>query len=113
MSIKLSIQYFELFLSGPGASLPKAQVKTASLGQAGKARSPLLPVSVPTAPDLPEEGGSKPAEDSAASVSLRGETAVGSYFDLVSRRRDITGPHLDLIFQNRSKYNLLKFWFKT
>uniref|UniRef100_A0A672I8F9 DCC netrin 1 receptor n=1 Tax=Salarias fasciatus TaxID=181472 RepID=A0A672I8F9_SALFA len=51
------------------ASLPKPQVKTASLGQAGKARSPLLPVSVPTAPDLPEEGGAKPAEDSAANVS--------------------------------------------
>uniref|UniRef100_A0A8C4EJ93 Netrin receptor DCC n=1 Tax=Dicentrarchus labrax TaxID=13489 RepID=A0A8C4EJ93_DICLA len=48
--------------------LPKPQVKTASLGQAGKARSPLLPVSVPTAPDLPEEGGTKPAEDSAANV---------------------------------------------
>uniref|UniRef100_A0A3Q0S7A9 DCC netrin 1 receptor n=1 Tax=Amphilophus citrinellus TaxID=61819 RepID=A0A3Q0S7A9_AMPCI len=46
------------------ASLPKPQVKTASLGQAGKARSPLLPVSVPTAPDLPEEAGTKPAEDS-------------------------------------------------
>lgn len=59
----------------PGASLPKPQVKTASLGQAGKARSPLLPVSVPTAPDLPEEGGTKPAEDSAANVSPHGETA--------------------------------------
>uniref|UniRef100_A0A4W6F4F2 DCC netrin 1 receptor n=1 Tax=Lates calcarifer TaxID=8187 RepID=A0A4W6F4F2_LATCA len=48
---------------------PEAQVKTASLGQAGKARSPLLPVSVPTAPDLPEDGGAKPTEDSAANVS--------------------------------------------
>ncbi len=57
----------------PGASLPKPQVKTASLGQAGKARSPLLPVSVPTAPDLPEEGGTTPAEDSASNVSLHGE----------------------------------------
>ncbi|KAJ8415633.1 hypothetical protein AAFF_G00426130 [Aldrovandia affinis] len=38
------------------ASLPKALVKTASLGQAGKARSPLLPVSVPTAPEVTEEG---------------------------------------------------------
>uniref|UniRef100_A0A8C7XMY8 DCC netrin 1 receptor n=1 Tax=Oryzias sinensis TaxID=183150 RepID=A0A8C7XMY8_9TELE len=45
-------------------SLPKPQVKTASLGQAGKARSPLLPVSVPTAPDLQEEGGAKLPEDS-------------------------------------------------
>lgn len=44
-------------------------MKTASLGQAGKARSPLLPVSVPTAPDLTEEGGAKPAESSAANVS--------------------------------------------
>uniref|UniRef100_A0A674MA46 DCC netrin 1 receptor n=1 Tax=Takifugu rubripes TaxID=31033 RepID=A0A674MA46_TAKRU len=45
--------------------LPKPQVKTASLGQPGKARSPLLPVSVPTAPDLTEEGATKAAEDSA------------------------------------------------
>lgn len=52
-----------------GASLPKPQVKTASLGQPGKARSPLLPVSVPTAPDLTEEAA-KAAEDSAANVSL-------------------------------------------
>uniref|UniRef100_A0A3B3D354 DCC netrin 1 receptor n=1 Tax=Oryzias melastigma TaxID=30732 RepID=A0A3B3D354_ORYME len=51
-------------LSQSGGSLPKPQVKTASLGQAGKARSPLLPVSVPTAPDLQEEGGAKLPEDS-------------------------------------------------
>lgn len=51
-----------------GGSLPKPQVKTASLGQAGKARSPLLPVSVPTAPEAAEEG-QKAAED-PASVSL-------------------------------------------
>uniref|UniRef100_A0A6Q2ZIB5 DCC netrin 1 receptor n=1 Tax=Esox lucius TaxID=8010 RepID=A0A6Q2ZIB5_ESOLU len=38
-------------------------VKTASLGQAGKARSPLLPVSVPTAPEMGEEGQKLP-EDS-------------------------------------------------
>ena len=53
-----------------GASLPKPQAKTASLGQPGKARSPLLPVSVPTAPDLTEEAA-KAAEDSAANVSTR------------------------------------------
>ncbi|XP_028829470.1 netrin receptor DCC isoform X3 [Denticeps clupeoides] len=47
------------------ASLPKAQVKTASLGQAGKARSPLLPVSVPTAPEVAEEG-QKPPDDPAS-----------------------------------------------
>ncbi|XP_072309658.1 netrin receptor DCC-like [Eucyclogobius newberryi] len=37
-------------------SLPKPQVKTASLGLGGKARSPLLPVSVPTAPELQDDG---------------------------------------------------------
>uniref|UniRef100_A0A8C5P8N7 DCC netrin 1 receptor n=1 Tax=Leptobrachium leishanense TaxID=445787 RepID=A0A8C5P8N7_9ANUR len=52
-------------LSQSGASLPKAQVKTASLGLAGKARSPLLPVSVPTAPDVSEEG-QKHTEDPAS-----------------------------------------------
>uniref|UniRef100_A0A673YQ32 DCC netrin 1 receptor n=1 Tax=Salmo trutta TaxID=8032 RepID=A0A673YQ32_SALTR len=36
------------------------KVKTASLGQAGKARSPLLPVSVPTAPEVGEEGQKQP-----------------------------------------------------
>ncbi|XP_031433341.2 netrin receptor DCC [Clupea harengus] len=46
-------------------TLPKAQVKTASLGQAGKARSPLLPVSVPTAPEVGEDG-QKPPEDPAS-----------------------------------------------
>ncbi|XP_067114302.1 netrin receptor DCC [Osmerus mordax] len=46
------------------ASLPKPQVKTASLGQAGKARSPLLPVSVPTAPELAEEGQKQPEDAS-------------------------------------------------
>lgn len=45
-------------------NLPKAQVKTASLGLAGKARSPLLPVSVPTAPEATEEGH-KQTEDPA------------------------------------------------
>ncbi|KAG8010951.1 Netrin receptor DCC, partial [Nibea albiflora] len=57
-----------VYSKAEGASLPKPQVKTASLGQVGKARSPLLPVSVPTAPDLPEEGGTKLTEDSAANV---------------------------------------------
>uniref|UniRef100_H2SLV2 DCC netrin 1 receptor n=1 Tax=Takifugu rubripes TaxID=31033 RepID=H2SLV2_TAKRU len=56
------------------SDLPKPQVKTASLGQPGKARSPLLPVSVPTAPDLTEEGATKAAEDSAANVSSTANT---------------------------------------
>lgn len=77
-SLKYNIFKPKLSLSCPGASLPKPQVKTASLGQAGKARSPLLPVSVPTAPDLPEEGGTKAVEDSAANVSSDGKTIVGN-----------------------------------
>lgn len=47
-----------------GPTLPKTHVKTASLGLAGKARSPLLPVSVPTAPEVSEESH-KPTEDPA------------------------------------------------
>lgn len=49
-------------ISGP--TLPKTHVKTASLGLAGKARSPLLPVSVPTAPEVSEESH-KATEDPA------------------------------------------------
>jgi hypothetical protein len=49
----------------PGPTLPKTHVKTASLGLAGKARSPLLPVSVPTAPEVSEESH-KPTEDPAS-----------------------------------------------
>ena len=47
-----------------GPTLSKTHVKTASLGLAGKARSPLLPVSVPTAPEVSEESH-KPTEDPA------------------------------------------------
>ncbi|XP_072430294.1 netrin receptor DCC isoform X1 [Chiloscyllium punctatum] len=42
-------------LSQPGSNLTLSHGKTASLGLAGKARSPLLPVSVPTAPEVTEE----------------------------------------------------------
>ncbi|XP_077202911.1 netrin receptor DCC isoform X3 [Paroedura picta] len=62
-AIEPKVPYTPL-LSQTASNLPKAQVKTASLGLAGKARSPLLPVSVPTAPEASEEGH-KPAEDSA------------------------------------------------
>ncbi|XP_068280521.1 netrin receptor DCC [Nyctibius grandis] len=61
-AIEPKVPYTPL-LSQTGPNLPKAQVKTASLGLAGKARSPLLPVSVPTAPEVTEEG-SKQTEDS-------------------------------------------------
>uniref|UniRef100_A0A3Q2PCR8 DCC netrin 1 receptor n=1 Tax=Fundulus heteroclitus TaxID=8078 RepID=A0A3Q2PCR8_FUNHE len=75
------------------ASLPKPQVKTASLGQAGKARSPLLPVSVPTAPDLQEEGGAKPAEDSATNVYEQDDLSeqMASLEGLMQQLNAITG----------------------
>ncbi|KAM8873532.1 netrin receptor DCC isoform 3-T3 [Synchiropus picturatus] len=75
------------------ASLPKPQVKTASLGQAGKARSPLLPVSVPTAPDLVEEGGTKSAEDSAANVYEQDDLSeqMASLEGLMKQLNAITG----------------------
>ncbi|XP_061658002.1 netrin receptor DCC [Syngnathoides biaculeatus] len=75
------------------ASLPKPQVKTASLGQAGKARSPLLPVSVPTAPDIPEEGGTKPTEDSAANVYEQDDLSeqMASLEGLMKQLNAITG----------------------
>ncbi|XP_066845059.1 netrin receptor DCC isoform X3 [Anser cygnoides] len=62
-AIEPKVPYTPL-LSQTGPNLPKAQVKTASLGLAGKARSPLLPVSVPTAPEVSEEGH-KQTEDSS------------------------------------------------
>ncbi|XP_048459942.1 netrin receptor DCC [Rhincodon typus] len=42
-------------LTQTGSNLTLSHGKTASLGLAGKARSPLLPVSVPTAPEVTEE----------------------------------------------------------
>ncbi|XP_037835371.1 netrin receptor DCC isoform X2 [Kryptolebias marmoratus] len=80
-------------LSQSTASLPKPQVKTASLGQAGKARSPLLPVSVPTAPDLQEEGGTKPAEDSATNVYEQDDLSeqMASLEGLMKQLNAITG----------------------
>nr|XP_014343067.1 PREDICTED: netrin receptor DCC [Latimeria chalumnae] len=63
-AIEPKVPYTPL-LSQTGPNLAKGQVKTASLGLAGKARSPLLPVSVPTAPEVSEEGH-KPTEDPAS-----------------------------------------------
>ncbi|CAD7679314.1 unnamed protein product [Nyctereutes procyonoides] len=62
-AIEPKVPYTPL-LSQPGPTLPKTHVKTASLGLAGKARSPLLPVSVPTAPEVSEESH-KATEDPA------------------------------------------------
>ncbi|XP_056289097.1 netrin receptor DCC [Pseudoliparis swirei] len=72
---------------------PASLVKTASLGQAEKARSPLLPVSVPTAPDLLEEGGAKPAEDSAANVYEQDDLSeqMASLEGLMKQLNAITG----------------------
>uniref|UniRef100_A0A3P9I0S3 DCC netrin 1 receptor n=1 Tax=Oryzias latipes TaxID=8090 RepID=A0A3P9I0S3_ORYLA len=80
-------------ISQSGGSLPKPQVKTASLGQAGKARSPLLPVSVPTAPDLQEEGGAKLPEDSATNVYEQDDLSeqMASLEGLMKQLNAITG----------------------
>uniref|UniRef100_A0A8C0GNT6 DCC netrin 1 receptor n=1 Tax=Chelonoidis abingdonii TaxID=106734 RepID=A0A8C0GNT6_CHEAB len=67
-AIEPKVPYTPL-LSQTGPNLPKAQVKTASLGLAGKARSPLLPVLVPTAPEVSEEGH-KQTEDPANVVKV-------------------------------------------
>lgn len=70
----------------PGPTLPKTHVKTASLGLAGKARSPLLPVSVPTAPEVSEESH-KPTEDPAsvrACVQSRGVQCDLKWSSLIS-----------------------------
>uniref|UniRef100_A0A7N4NUV9 Netrin receptor DCC n=1 Tax=Sarcophilus harrisii TaxID=9305 RepID=A0A7N4NUV9_SARHA len=60
-TIEPKVPYTPL-LSQTGPTLTKAHVKTASLGLAGKARSPLLPVSVPTAPEVSEEGHKQPED---------------------------------------------------
>ncbi|KFO77977.1 Netrin receptor DCC, partial [Cuculus canorus] len=60
-AIEPKVPYTPL-LSQPGSSLPKAPLKTASLGLP-KCRSPLLPVSVPTAPPEAPEEGHKPTDD--------------------------------------------------
>lgn len=61
------------FFLPAGPNLPKAQVKTASLGLAGKARSPLLPVSVPTAPEVSEEGHKQTEDSSNVSSTLESQ----------------------------------------
>ncbi|XP_055081667.1 netrin receptor DCC isoform X2 [Periophthalmus magnuspinnatus] len=73
-------------------SLPKPQVKTASLGLGGKARSPLLPVSVPTAPELQEEAGLK-ADDTAANVYEQDDLSeqMASLEGLMKQLNAITG----------------------
>eukprot|EP00063_Salmo_salar_P019622 XP_013994457.1 PREDICTED: netrin receptor DCC-like isoform X3 [Salmo salar] len=73
------------------ASLPKPTVKTASLGQAGKARSPLLPVSVPTAPEVGEEGQKQP--DDSANVYEQDDLSeqMASLEGLMKQLNAITG----------------------
>lgn len=78
-------------LSQAGSSLPKPQVKTASLGLAGKARSPLLPVSVPTAPEVSEE--SHKHTDDPASVYEQDDLSeqMASLEGLMKQLNAITG----------------------
>ncbi|KAM4808143.1 netrin receptor DCC [Rhinophrynus dorsalis] len=78
-------------LSQTGSSLPKAHVKTASLGLAGKARSPLLPVSVPTAPEVSEEGHKH--SDDPASVYEQDDLSeqMASLEGLMKQLNAITG----------------------
>ncbi|KAM5191920.1 netrin receptor DCC [Mantella aurantiaca] len=78
-------------LSQTGSSLPKPQVKTASLGLAGKARSPLLPVSVPTAPEVSEE--SHKHSDDPASVYEQDDLSeqMASLEGLMKQLNAITG----------------------
>ncbi|XP_056601741.1 netrin receptor DCC isoform X2 [Triplophysa dalaica] len=74
-----------------GGSLSKAQVKTASLGQAGKARSPLLPVCVPTAPETTDDGQKHP--DDPASVYEQDDLSeqMASLEGLMKQLNAITG----------------------
>ncbi|XP_075993488.1 netrin receptor DCC [Genypterus blacodes] len=75
------------------SSLTKPAVKTASLGQIGKARSPLLPVSVPTAPDFAEDGETKAAEDPGANVYEQDDLSeqMASLEGLMKQLNAITG----------------------
>ncbi|KAK7896385.1 hypothetical protein WMY93_021710 [Mugilogobius chulae] len=72
-------------------SLPKPQVKTASLGLGGKARSPLLPVSVPTAPELQDDA--LKAEQTGANVYEQDDLSeqMASLEGLMKQLNAITG----------------------
>ncbi|XP_051635031.1 netrin receptor DCC-like, partial [Manacus candei] len=74
-----------------GCSIPKAPGKTASLGLAGKARSPLLPVSVPTAPANADEGA--PPGDDPTSVYEQDDLSqqMASLEGLMKQLNAITG----------------------
>ncbi|KPP62376.1 hypothetical protein Z043_119443, partial [Scleropages formosus] len=74
-----------------GASLPKVLVKTASLGQAGKARSPLLPVSVPTAPEVTEEGHKAPEDPASVYEQDNLSEQMASLEGLMKQLNAITG----------------------
>lgn len=82
-----------LICSISGPTLPKTHVKTASLGLAGKARSPLLPVSVPTAPEVSEESH-KPTEDPASvRTALRSTPWREAFSDLCNSLQAGSIPH--------------------
>ncbi|XP_066567064.1 netrin receptor DCC [Amia ocellicauda] len=89
-TIEPKVPYTPL-LPQSGASLPKAQVKTASLGLAGKARSPLLPVSVPTAPEVSEEGHKQPEDPASVYEQDDLSEQMASLEGLMKQLNAITG----------------------
>ncbi|XP_015219478.2 netrin receptor DCC isoform X2 [Lepisosteus oculatus] len=89
-TIEPKVPYTPL-LPQTGASLPKAQVKTASLGLAGKARSPLLPVSVPTAPEVTEEGNKQPEDPASVYEQDDLSEQMASLEGLMKQLNAITG----------------------
>ncbi|KAG2465517.1 DCC protein, partial [Polypterus senegalus] len=89
-AIEPKVPYTPL-LSQTGANLPKAQVKTASLGLAGKARSPLLPVSVPTAPEVAEEGNKQSEDPSSVYEQDDLSEQMASLEGLMKQLNAITG----------------------
>ncbi|XP_029426916.1 netrin receptor DCC [Rhinatrema bivittatum] len=89
-AIEPKIPYTPL-LSQTGPNLPKPQVKTASLGLAGKARSPLLPVSVPTAPEVSEEGHKQTEDPSSVYEQDDLSEQMASLEGLMKQLNAITG----------------------
>ncbi|XP_078533874.1 netrin receptor DCC [Lissotriton helveticus] len=91
-AIEPKVPYTPL-LSQTGSNLPKSQVKTASLGLGGKARSPLLPVSVPTAPEVTEEGHKHSEDPSSVRVYEQDDLSeqMASLEGLMKQLNAITG----------------------
>ncbi|KAJ3605607.1 hypothetical protein NHX12_027652, partial [Muraenolepis orangiensis] len=94
-------------MTGPPGAITMA-TKTASLGQTGKARSPLLPVSVPTAPDFLEEGGGMGGDklagtEDAANVYEQDDLSeqMASLEGLMKQLNAITGEWQERVSQGK------------